>query len=131
MTASAKTFLMFAGQAEQALALYQKALPFAHIGTITKYGTEAGDRADKIQMAELSIGQQNFILLDSIVEHDFGFTPAISIFLDFQSSEEQERTLGVLSEEGKVFMPLDNYGFSQQFTWIEDRFGVSWQLNLP
>ena len=25
----------------------------------------------------------------------------------------------------------DNYGFSTLFTWIADRFGVSWQLNLP
>jgi len=28
-------------------------------------------------------------------------------------------------------MPLDNYGFSQKFGWIADKFGVSWQLNLP
>jgi predicted 3-demethylubiquinone-9 3-methyltransferase (glyoxalase superfamily) len=28
-------------------------------------------------------------------------------------------------------MPIDNYGFGRLFTWIADRFGVSWQLNLP
>ena len=28
-------------------------------------------------------------------------------------------------------MPLDNYGFSRGFGWLSDRFGVSWQLNLP
>jgi predicted 3-demethylubiquinone-9 3-methyltransferase (glyoxalase superfamily) len=28
-------------------------------------------------------------------------------------------------------MPFDNYGFSQKFGWVSDRFGVSWQLNLP
>jgi len=27
-------------------------------------------------------------------------------------------------------MPLDNYGFSKRFARIDDRFGVSWQLNL-
>jgi predicted 3-demethylubiquinone-9 3-methyltransferase (glyoxalase superfamily) len=27
-------------------------------------------------------------------------------------------------------MPLDNYGFSRKFTWLNDKFGVSWQLNL-
>ena len=35
-----------------------------------------------------------------------------------------------LSRDGAVLMPLGGYGFSQLFTWINDRFGVSWQLNL-
>lgn len=36
-----------------------------------------------------------------------------------------------LSEGGGVAMPLDDYGFSARFGWGIDRFGVSWQLNLP
>jgi predicted 3-demethylubiquinone-9 3-methyltransferase (glyoxalase superfamily) len=29
-----------------------------------------------------------------------------------------------------VLMPPNNYGFSKKFGWLNDRFGVSWQLNL-
>jgi predicted 3-demethylubiquinone-9 3-methyltransferase (glyoxalase superfamily) len=28
-------------------------------------------------------------------------------------------------------MPTGNYGFSRRFAWLNDRFGVSWQVNLP
>jgi uncharacterized glyoxalase superfamily protein PhnB len=36
-----------------------------------------------------------------------------------------------LSENGTALMPLGKYGFSKKFAWIQDRFGVSWHLNLP
>jgi predicted 3-demethylubiquinone-9 3-methyltransferase (glyoxalase superfamily) len=35
-----------------------------------------------------------------------------------------------MSESGAVLMPPDNYGFSRKFAWLNDRYGVSWQLNL-
>jgi len=31
---------------------------------------------------------------------------------------------------GAVLMPVDDHGFSRRFGWVNDRFGVSWQLNL-
>ena len=65
------------------------------------------------------------------MKHDFTFTPAMSLFVDCDNTEELERAFAALSEGGKVFMPLDDYGFSKRFGWCSDRFGVSWQLNLP
>ena len=70
------------------------------------------------------------MLLDSPVRHDFTFTPAFSLFVECDSEDQIRWLFEELSEEGRVFMPLESYGFSRQFTWVADRFGVSWQLNL-
>ena len=35
-----------------------------------------------------------------------------------------------LSEGGQEAVPLGDYGFSKKFTWFQDKYGVSWQLNL-
>ena len=58
------------------------------------------------------------------------FTPALSLFVDCESEQELTRIYPELLEGGSALMPLDNYGFSRKFAWVNDRFGVSWQLNL-
>ena len=63
--------------------------------------------------------------------HDFTFTPAVSIWLDLETEAELGALVDVLADGGKVLMPLGDYGFSRAFAWVDDRFGVSWQLNLP
>lgn len=63
--------------------------------------------------------------------HDFTFTAATSIFVTCADAAEFERLHEALGRDGRTFMPPDNYGFSARFAWIADRFGVSWQLNLP
>lgn len=67
---------------------------------------------------------------DSPVKHDSGFTASSFTFVEFDSATELEPVFGMLSEAGQLLMPLDDYGFSQRFAWVNDRFGVSWQLNL-
>jgi uncharacterized glyoxalase superfamily protein PhnB len=54
----------------------------------------------------------------------------MSLFVNCTSDAELEQAFEQLSAGGEVLMPLDNYGFSQRFGWVNDRFGVSWQLNL-
>ena len=44
--------------------------------------------------------------------------------------EENHISVITSNENGKVMMPPNNYGFSTKFAFVEDRFGVSWQLNL-
>ncbi|MBT2482403.1 VOC family protein [Streptomyces sp. ISL-94] len=44
---------------------------------------------------------------------------------------QKGRFHGALAEQGAELMPRGSYGFSARFGWVNDRFGVSWQLNLP
>jgi predicted 3-demethylubiquinone-9 3-methyltransferase (glyoxalase superfamily) len=76
-------------------------------------------------------GGHALIVIDSPVKHDFTFTPAMSLFLDCESRDELDSAFEKLSAGGRIYMPLDSYGFSTRFGWCTDRFGVSWQLNLP
>jgi predicted 3-demethylubiquinone-9 3-methyltransferase (glyoxalase superfamily) len=63
--------------------------------------------------------------------HDFTFTPSSSIFVECDDEAQLRELAAKLGDGGGVLMGIDNYGFSKLFTWIADRFGVSWQLNLP
>ena len=67
---------------------------------------------------------------DSPPIHEWGFTPAVSNYVECKDETQLEQLFTALSENGQVMMPLNNYGFSQKFGFVEDRFGVSWQLNL-
>lgn len=56
--------------------------------------------------------------------------PSISFFTICESGEEVDRAWNLLSDAGKVLMPLDSYPWSDRYGWVEDRYGVSWQLSL-
>ena len=120
MIRSASTYLMFTGQAADALALYTGVFP----------ESTSSVRPGPVYMADWNLAGHNVMLVDSPPVHDFTFTPSTSLFIEFEDAASLDAAFGTLSEGGKVFMPLDNYGFSQRFGWIADKFGVSWQLNL-
>jgi len=123
-------FLMFQGEAADAIALYCAAFGEACEVLLDQRSGE-GPQQGKVAMARLRIAGQEIALNDSPPVHDFTFTPSTSLFVDCDSEAQLRELAETLGAGGKVMMPLDNYGFSAQFTWIADRFGVSWQLNLP
>jgi len=125
------TFLMFQNNnAEEAINFYISLFENSEITSIAKYGTEGPGREGSVVRADFTLAGQNYIATDSPIKHEFDFTPAVSIFVNCGSAEEIERLWKDLSNDGRELMPLDNYGFSQKFGWTDDRFGVSWQLNL-
>ncbi|MFE7778197.1 VOC family protein [Streptomyces sp. NPDC057445] len=125
------TFLMFEGSAEAAVNFYTSLFDDADIVDITRYGADAPGKEGTVQHATFSLAGQRFMCIDSPIQHDFGFTPAISLYVQCESEAEIDRLYAALAERGSELMALGSYGFSQKFGWVNDRFGVSWQLNLP
>lgn len=131
MGAKVQPFLMFQGNAEKAMNFYLSLFPGAEILEIVRYGSGQAGAEGSTMRAKFSIGtQQTIMCTDSVVKHDFTFTPAFSLFVDCESEEEIQRLFSALVDGGAALMPLDDYGFSRRFGWVNDRYGVSWQLNL-
>jgi predicted 3-demethylubiquinone-9 3-methyltransferase (glyoxalase superfamily) len=128
----ATPFLMFQGvKAGEAMQLYASLFPDAEIESIQLYGPEGPGAEGSVMQARFRIAGLSVMCIDSPVKHQFDFTPSFSFFIDCDSEKELERLHAALGEGGEILMPVDNYGFSRMFTWLNDRFGVSWQLNLP
>ncbi|MDF2557233.1 MAG: hypothetical protein K0R71_1061 [Bacillales bacterium] len=77
---------------------------------------------------DFDIGGRRFVALNG--GPLFKFTPAISFFVDCESVEEINLLWKNLSEGGVALMGLDAYPFSEKFGWVQDKYGVSWQLSL-
>ena len=125
-------FLMFQdGKAEEAMNFYTSLIEDSEITNLVRYGAnESGDEGTIMQATFILKGQE-FMCIDSNVKHEFSFTPSFSIYVTCNTEDEILSLYQRLLEDGHALMPLDNYGFSKKFGWVNDRFGVSWQLNLP
>jgi predicted 3-demethylubiquinone-9 3-methyltransferase (glyoxalase superfamily) len=130
MARSVTTFLMFQGKAEEAMNTYVSVFEGAEIKDIKRYGPGEAGAEDTVKRARLVLCGQEFACIDSPMPHDFTFTPSISLFVECESEAELNTAFERLAEAGEVLMPLDTYGFSTRFGWVNDQFGVSWQLNL-
>lgn len=124
------TFLMFEGDAEAAMNFYISLFDDAGIVNLTRYGSGGEGAEGTVQHATFTLAGQQFMCIDSPAKHEFGFTPSVSLFVQCETEPELDRLFAALAEQGKTLMPLGSYGFSAKFGWVNDRFGVSWQLNL-
>lgn len=124
-------FLMFEGNAEEAMIFYTSLVQDSNIISISKYGADGPGKEGTVFQATFTIKGQEFMCIDSYVNHEFTFTPSFSIFLTCSTEEEIDLLFEKLTDKGSVLMPLGDYSFSKKFGWTVDRFGVSWQLSLP
>lgn len=123
-------FLMFTGQAEQAMRRYASVFGDAEIVQLELAAGAGEGAAATVQVGVLRIGNDRIRCFDSPAVHDFGFTPAVSLFVDCETAADVARLTTALADGGQVLMPLDSYPFADSFAWVADRFRVSWQLSF-
>ena len=119
------------GRAEEAITFYVSLFADSGIDEIQRYAAGEPGPEGTVKVASFHLNGRPFMASDSSAAHAFNFTPSVSFFIDCETEEKTDRLFHALAEGGAVLMGLDNYGFSRKFGWVNDRFGVSWQVNLP
>lgn len=123
--------LWFDAEAREAAEFYTSLLPESSITNIsTLHDTPSGD----CDVVAFQLAGHPFMAISA--GPIFKFNPSISFFLNFDRSgdpDAQKQLDAVwqkLLQGGKALMPLDRYPFSERYGWVQDRFGLSWQLIL-
>ena len=125
------TFLTFQdNNAENAMNFYMSIFENSKVLKIERWGKGGPGTEGRVMHAIFELNGNLFMASDSPPIHEWNFTPAVSNYIDCTTEGELDMLFGKLSENGKVMMPLNNYGFSRKFGFLEDQYGVSWQLNL-
>ena len=118
------------GSAEEAMNFYISLFDNSEIVNITRYGANEAGKEGTVIHAIFSLNGQEYMCIDSNVKHEFTFTPAMSLYVTCATEDEVNKLFEKLSEGGQILMPLGSYPFSERFGWVNDKFGVSWQLTF-
>lgn len=124
--------LWFDNEAEEATEFYASLFNDSTIGNITRYTEEGqeihGQEAGTVMTVDFKLSGQRFIALNG--GPHFKFTPAISFYVTCKTADEVDTLWQKLSERGEILMPLDTYDWSEKYGWVQDKYGLSWQISL-
>jgi predicted 3-demethylubiquinone-9 3-methyltransferase (glyoxalase superfamily) len=130
--------LWFNDNAEEAVSFYLSIFSNTKLGKVIKYddasAKASGRQVGSVLTMEFELEGYKFLALNG--GPMFEINPSISFFLNFDPSKDEnaaeqlDSTWKKLSEGGTVLMPLDKYPFGEKYGWVQDKFGVSWQLIL-
>ncbi|MDW7659900.1 MAG: VOC family protein [Bacillota bacterium] len=85
-------------------------------------GTPSGD----VESLTLAIEDINLMMISA--GPYFKINPSISFMISCADQDEARKYWDAFIEGGQALMPLDQYDFSELYGWVEDQFGVSWQI---
>ncbi len=111
------TYLWFDGNAEQAVEFYTSIFPKSRVTQVARWGEGGPGPKGTVMNIAFELAGQQFIALNG--GPHFKFTPAISLFVSCESQAEVDRYWSKLLADG---------GKPTQCGWLEDKFGLSWQI---
>jgi predicted 3-demethylubiquinone-9 3-methyltransferase (glyoxalase superfamily) len=115
--------LWFDKEAKDAAKFYTSAFEDSKIkGTTTIYNIPSGS----VDIVDIELLGQKFTLISAGPQ--FRFNPSISFLVACETKNEVDALWVKLSEEGTVLMELGEYPFSERYGWVQDRYGLSWQV---
>ena len=116
--------------AEEAVATYTSMFPNSRVTGTLRY-TEAGKEfhghePGSVMTIDFELDGFRLVALNGGAY--FTLNPSVSLFINCATAAETALYWDRLSDGGTVLMPLDTYPFSERYGWVQDRFGVSWQI---
>jgi predicted 3-demethylubiquinone-9 3-methyltransferase (glyoxalase superfamily) len=115
--------------AAEAMTTYVDLFDDGQILSDQRRGPDEDGSAGTVRLAEFVVAGLKFRCSDSPIMHEWNFTPAVSVWVECRSAIEQDRLFRALAVGGREHMPLSDYGFGP-FGWVQDRFGINWQLAI-
>jgi len=124
-------FFMFTNcKAEEAINLYLSLFTDASLEDLTRWpsGSPAAPEGT-VQSAFFKLKSATYRFMDSH-GHNHGLTPSTSIFVVCDDEAELQKAYEGLMDSGIELMPLGEYPFSKLYAWVQDKYGLTWQLSL-
>lgn len=117
--------LWFDKEAKEAAGFYTSIFPDSRVtSTTTIYDTPSGD----CDIISFELFGHEFMSISA--GPLFKFNPSVSFIVNCNTREQVDELWEKLAVGGSALMPLDAYPFSERYGWIEDQYGLSWQLIL-
>lgn len=117
-------------QAEAAAAFYVAAFPEGRVEAVARYPRSgenpSGRPPGSVLTVDFSVAGQRLTLLNG--GPSFEPNPSVSFHVHLPDAAAVDALHAALGAGGRDLMPLDAYPWSPRFVWLQDRFGVSWQL---
>ncbi|MBU2491110.1 MAG: VOC family protein [Bacteroidetes bacterium] len=125
-------FLWFDNQAEEAVKFYVSLFKNSKINNTTRYNEESaiasGREAGSVMTIGFELLGQKFAAING--GPVFKFNPSISLSINLETEDEVDKLWSALIEGGIAMMDLGKYDWSEKYGWLQDKYGVSWQISI-